>query len=169
MKDEILFFERQRFRQAWLWAIIIGVNGIFVYGFIQQVITGHVFGDKPMSNTGLWISLVLSFMLTALFLSIRLDTIIKMDGIYVRFFPIHLQYKKYEWEQVSQIYVRKYHAISEYGGWGYKIMIGSGKAYNISGNMGIQLVLKNQKKLLIGTIKPEEVTEVLKEITHEKS
>jgi len=169
MKEEILFFERQRFRQAWLWAIIIGINGIFVYGFIRQVLMGHVFGDKPMSNAGLLISLVISLIVTTFFLSIRLETIIKMDGIYVRFFPFHFQYKKYEWEQVSQIYVRKYHAIGEYGGWGYKIMIGSGKAYNISGNMGIQLVLKSKKRILIGTVKPEEVTEVLKKIYHEKS
>nr|MBP6978828.1 hypothetical protein [Lentimicrobiaceae bacterium] len=56
-----------------------------------------------------------------------------------------------------------YSTIGEYGGWGYR-MGGkkAGVAYNISGNMGLQLELKNGKKILLGTKKPVEMEEALK-------
>jgi len=59
--------------------------------------------------------------------------------------------------------VRKYSPIGEYGGWGYRVAgKRSGVAYNISGNMGIQIELKNGKKILLGTRKPEEAKEALR-------
>jgi len=56
--------------------------------------------------------------------------------------------------------VRKYSAVSEYGGWGIK-GTSNNRALNISGNMGIQLETKEGKKILIGTHDSEEVTKVL--------
>jgi len=40
----------------------------------------------------------------------------------------------------------------------------AGVAYNISGNMGLQLELKNGKKILLGTRKPTELEDVLKKV-----
>jgi hypothetical protein len=60
-------------------------------------------------------------------------------------------------------YVRKYKPLAEFGGWGLRFGV-SGKAYNISGNKGLQLELTNNKKLLIGTQKPEELSEALNKI-----
>jgi len=50
---------------------------------------------------------------------------------------------------------REYKPIREYGGWGIRYVIG-GIAYNVYGNKGVQLILKNKKKVLVGTQKPEE-------------
>ena len=36
-----------------------------------------------------------------------------------------------------------------------------GKAYNVSGNRGVQLGLSNGKQLMIGTQRPEELAEAL--------
>jgi len=38
---------------------------------------------------------------------------------------------------------------------------GRGKAINVSGNIGVQLILKNGDKILIGTQKKEEALRVL--------
>lgn len=86
MNSKNLFTERQRFKQWWLWVILLGIMGLFLFGVIKQVIYGQQFGDKPMSNTGLLISTILFSLFTLLFIIYRLDTIIKKDGIYVRFF-----------------------------------------------------------------------------------
>ncbi|TRX37793.1 hypothetical protein FNW21_11915, partial [Flavobacterium restrictum] len=83
MDNTILFSERQKFKQPWLWLILIGINGLFLFGVYRQVISGHQFGTKPMSNTALLIAIGLTFLLTLLFINFRLDTIIKKDGIYV--------------------------------------------------------------------------------------
>ena len=56
-----------------------------------------------------------------------------------------------------------YNPISEYGGWGIKggFSKQTGKAYTTKGTTGLQLTLKNGKKILIGTQKKEEIKRVL--------
>lgn len=165
MDNEILFTESQRFKQWWLWMILLGINGLFLFGVYQQVIGEQQFGDKPMSDTELLIITGLTLLLTFLFINFRLDTIIKRDGIYVRFFPFHMTFKHYNWNNLTKSFVRQYSAISEYGGWGLRFgLFGKGKAYNVSGNKGLQLEFNNNKKLLIGTTKPDELTETLNKI-----
>jgi hypothetical protein len=165
MDNEILFAESQRFKQWWLWIILIGINVLFIFGVFQQVIGGHQFGNKPMSNSGLIITTVLTLLFTLLFLNFRLETIIKRDGIYVRFFPFHFKFKHFSWDALTKVYVRRYAAITEYGGWGLRFgLLGKGTAYNVSGNKGLQLEFNNNKKLLIGTNKPNELTEALNKI-----
>ncbi|RNC85154.1 MAG: hypothetical protein ED556_10190 [Winogradskyella sp.] len=68
---------------------------------------------------------------------------------------MHLRFKIIKWSEIDKAYIRKYDALSEYGGWGLKGGAlwnkAKGTAINISGDIGIQLELKNGKKLLIGT------------------
>ena len=162
MERKQLFAERQRFTQWWLWLILLGINALFLSGVYKQVIGRQQFGDRPMSNTGLIIATALMFLLSIFFVSIRLDTIIKADGIYVRFFPFHLKYKEYKWASLTRSFVRKYAPLSEYGGWGLRMGSGGkGTAFNVSGNQGLQLEFTNKKKLLIGSKKPEELSSVL--------
>lgn len=165
MNKEILFRETQKFRQWWLWLILMGINGLFLFGVFMQVIGGQKFGDKPMSDSQLITATFFTIILTLLFTSIRLETIIKNDGIYVRFFPLHLKFKHYSWERLTKSYIRQYSAISEYGGWGLRIGIfGKGNAYNVSGDDGLQLEFTDKKKLLIGTKKPDDLTQILQKI-----
>ncbi|EAR12449.1 hypothetical protein PI23P_07485 [Polaribacter irgensii 23-P] len=74
--------------------------------------------------------------------------------------------KHIQWQEIETAHVRNYNPIGEYSGWGIKGGLlwnkEKGKYVNISGAIGIQLVLKNGKKLLIGTQKKEEVNNVLK-------
>jgi hypothetical protein len=163
--NEILFSERQKFKQPWLWIILFGINGLFLFGVYRQVIHGQQFGDKPMSNATLLIVTGLTFLLTLLFINFRLDTIIKKDGIYVRFFPFHIKFKHYAWDTLTKSFVRQYFAITEYGGWGLRLgLFGKGAAFNVSGDKGLQLEFTNNKKLLIGTNKPDELTQTLSKI-----
>ena len=165
MANEILFTERQKFKQWWLWVILLGINGLFLFGVFKQVIGGQQFGDKPMSNAGLLIATGLTIALTLLFVNFRLDTTVKMDGIYVRFFPFHLKFKYYPWNSLTKSFVRQYSPLTEYGGWGLRIgLFGKGTAFNVSGDKGLQLEFTNKKKLLIGTNKPDELTETLNKI-----
>jgi hypothetical protein len=62
-------------------------------------------------------------------------------------------------------YIRKYNPIKDYGGWG--IRWGSfrkGNAYNMSGNMGLQLVFKDGKKLLFGTQRSSELDQIIEQL-----
>lgn len=165
MGDEVLFIEKQRFKQLWLWIILLGINGFFIFGVFLQVIGGQQFGSKSMNDVGLLIATGVTILLTLFFISLRLDTHIKKDGIYVRFFPFHLSFKHFTWDTLKKSYIRKYAAIIEYGGWGLRLgLFGKGKAFNVSGNKGLQLEFTNNNKLLVGTKKPDELTEALNKI-----
>ncbi|MBS1585367.1 MAG: hypothetical protein JSS82_07440 [Bacteroidetes bacterium] len=147
------FEETQRFRQWWIWAILALAVGIEVYLFVSRVNTDH---------HGFWIvKLLILVLVIALMLFIRLETKVDATGVYYKFFPVHLGFKKIDWEEVAEAYVRQYSPIGEYGGWGIRLSFKRGKAYNIAGNKGLQLVFKNGKQTLIGTQRPEELNNTL--------
>jgi hypothetical protein len=93
---------------------------------------------------------------------IRLKTEIYKEGISVQFIPVHFKPKQIVWSEIEEYYIREYSPLKEYGGWGVRYnFTGKNIAYNISGKTGLQLVLNNGKKILIGTQKPQEMELVL--------
>lgn len=158
--SKIHFTESQRFRQPAIILLFVILNGGFLYPVIQQVILGYPVGADPVTNFELVLASILSLAFTALFFIFRLDTEISDQGISARLFPLHREFRRFSWDDISHIEVRKYKPLREYGGWGLRFGR-NGKAWNISGNQGIQLVFQNGKKLLIGTNQPEEVQKVL--------
>lgn len=155
------FTETQRFRQLWIWALLTGLLVLFIWAFVQQIILGIPWGNNPASDTGLILFCLIPLGIVVLFLIARLETRIDRMGISYRFLPFHRKWRLIEWSTVGRAYIRKYNSIAEFGGWGIRFGLKGGKAYNVSGNHGLQLELKNGKKLLIGTRKPEELSKHL--------
>ncbi len=91
--------------------------------------------------------------LPVLLYSIRLVTEVRSDGLYLRFFPFHFSFLRFpdRWHQAYEAIT--YSPLGEYGGWGIRYGW-NGKAYNVSGNQGIQLELNEGKRILIGTQSP---------------
>ena len=156
-----IFKEEQRFTQLWLlvllgMSLIVSVT-IIVKEYIQQ--------NSTMSSTEFVLVLLGILLSLALIFIFKLTTRIDEYGIHYQFFPLHLSMRKIAWSEINNAYVRTYNPISEYGGWGLKGGFlwskKKGIAINISGDIGIQLELKNGKKILIGTRKKEEVKRVL--------
>lgn len=165
MDDQVLFAEKQKFTQAWVWVLVVAINLLFLYGIYRQLILGEQFGNNPMTDTGLLLSTGVVVLISLMLFNFRLHTIISREGISVRLFPFHIRYRHYPWESISKAYIRKYSPLKEYGGWGIRMGLGGkGIAFNASGNMGLQLEFTNGKKLLLGTNKPEELAEALKRI-----
>ena len=53
----------------------------------------------------------------------------------------------------------------EYGGWGVRYSLtGKGRAFNVSGNIGLQLEFINGEKVLIGTQVSDKMRDVLEQI-----
>ena len=99
-------------------------------------------------------------MTMALLSSLKLYTRIDAMGVHFRMKPFHFKEQTIPWEDIDQIHVRKYSPILEYGGWGMRYGR-NGKAFNVRGNYGIQIVKKNGKKVLIGTQRPEDAARQL--------
>ena len=92
---------------------------------------------------------------------------INQKSILYKFSPFHYKYYNIDWIQVDKAYIRTYKPLGEYGGWGIRYAFKNGKAYNVSGNIGLQLILKNGKKILFGTQKPEELKEIIDQLTEQ--
>jgi hypothetical protein len=120
-----------------------------------------------MSILGIFWVLLFLFLFNLLFYFLKLETQITQEGIYIRFFPFHQKFKYFDWRFVNKSYLRKYKPLLEYGGWGIRYGF-SGKAYNVSGNDGLQLEYGESKRLLIGTKKPEELKTLLRHLGHLK-
>jgi hypothetical protein len=160
MKPTILFKESQRFSQKLFRTILLLISALFVYAFIQQVLMGQPFGNKPLSDRGIIAALSFLAIFNLLFYSMQLVTTIDEDAISVRFYPFHFFPKRFEWNQLQDVIVREYNPLKEYGGWGLR-GFGKKKAMTVSGNWLVEVVFVNGQSLLIGTCKPEEMKTAL--------
>ncbi len=151
--DNIIFKETQRYNQWWLQILLVISNLAFIY---------NLYANNQLLTHG-W-TLALPVLITLLIYIIRLEFIISTNNIIYRFYPFQIQFKKIEKTEISTIFIRKYNPIFEYGGWGFRTLLRSENgALNIWGNMGIQLVLKNGNRLLIGTQSPNDAEEAVDE------
>lgn len=159
-KEEVLFKEEQKFGSSGLYAamgvIYMIPISIYSYAMYQQFILGIPWGDKPMSDNGLILTFVLVIFVlivaSALLFGSQLSTLVNYNQIKVTFKPFINKPIIYNKEDIRSYEIREYKPIREYGGWGIKQGKKSvGKAYNVRGNIGLQLVLSNGKKVLIGT------------------
>jgi len=164
-KRNIEFREVQKFTQLWLWILIIAPLLYFIWLLLieKQSLAGTSDNISPIWQN----LLVLLFvsLIPLLFYLTSLRTIIDKAGISLRFFPFQFKYHSIPWESIKNYEIREYKALREYGGWGIRYAgKEKGKAYNVKGNKGLQLTLKNGNRILIGTQKAELLEAFLKRL-----
>lgn len=154
------FQEKQTF---WSWWMIILMSFLLLSTVnfdIVNIFKGNF--SELNFNPGMWIIVCIIIF----FSFIQLKTTITEEGIAIQFFPFLLKTRFILWSQVSQLYVKDYNPIADYGGWGYRF--GSeGKAYNTKGSVGLQIIFKDGSKLLIGTQKKDELSRIVIQINQE--
>ncbi len=155
-----LFAEEQRFGQKWIW-LLIGLGAAVCWlAFVQQIMFGEPFGDRPAPDAIVWIIVILfGIGMPWLMLSLKLTVRVEPTRLVVRFRP--LLTRKIQLKDIASCAPRTYRPIREYGGWGIRFSIKNGKAYNVSGNRGVQLELVDGKKVLIGSQRAEELAEAI--------
>ena len=179
MKEELVFYERQRLNK-WLGILImLSIIGIFIYGGIIQIGMGKSFGNNPVSDSMLIIVFVMVLaLLTIIFFVLRMDTVINKEGVWVRAFPFQMRFKFTSWDNISESVVRKTNLIKDKRGIGYRLVIRRSRStgiqmlkltsYNLSGSHLLELTLKNNRIIRIGTQKPEELTKFLDKLNAER-
>lgn len=161
--SKILFREIQHFNQWWFWLILIVafVKGIF--DILKNLIEQNSVSEKDLFSL---VTMFLVFIpIFLLFIFSKLELEISKEGIATRFFPFQ-RAKFFVWEEIEKAYVCQYKPLLKYGGWGVR-GTRKNRALNVSGNWGLQLVMKNGKKLLIGTKSPEDIEAVLQKLSSE--
>lgn len=145
--SDVLFYEEQQFRQAWIWLLFAGITVVV----FLLVFRAHSW----------WLALVVLLLdagILGFMYSLKLVTEVQSDGIHIRFFPLFRQ--TIPFDRISSFYARTYRPILEYGGWGVRFSW-KGRAYNVRGNRGVQLVMTDGKRLLIGSQRADELEQAL--------
>jgi|AntRauTorckE5430_2_1112549.scaffolds.fasta_scaffold01535_5 hypothetical protein len=144
--------ESQKFNQWWLWLII----------FFALAMTAWASYTTYLDNETMVIALLpLIILIGLVFIPLallELRTLITDDGVEVRFWPFSR--RRIFKSEIKSMRVCQYSPLGEYGGWGYRVS-SQGKAYNMMGKQGLQLELNNGEKILIGTQRPEELSDFL--------
>lgn len=164
-----VFNEMQRFNLWWVHLInMVVILPLFYMGY-QWFITKEAVGNVAINDHGAQLAVIFSALLLPIILySIKLRTTIDERGIFYQFIPLQFSKKMIPWNDMKHCEVRTYNPLKEFGGWGLRISIRNGRAYNIKGNQGIQIILKTGKKILIGTQNEREAQEIIQRYCKEK-
>lgn len=154
--EDIAFREEQKIAKVWwITLIIAAITGLMWYGFIRQIILGQPFGTNPGPDWSVWLLwLVFGIGFPIFWAMMRLIVEVRDDYLLVRYYP--LTSRKVLYSDIKQVEARTYSPLREYGGWGIRGW-GNKRAYNVSGNKGVELELQDGQKIMIGSQKPEEL------------
>lgn len=154
------FTEKQQLKLWWLY-ILLGIETIVVCSIMflskdkmtwQEITAAHYF---PIF--AILLPYLIVYVVTKNSFSIKID----VTGINYRYWPF-ARNKFLAWQQIEKLYIRKFDALGEYGGWGYRYRLWfkfKDKAYIFNdANLGLQIELANNKKILFSTSKLEELT-----------
>ena len=144
IEKKTFFKERQRFTHPILFLSVamILLTPLVVYFFSK---------DTKLFQENFLASILTSLVFFSVAYFVQLETKIDESGIHYRFIPFQRKFTSISKDEIQSVFVRTYKPIREYGGWGLRYSFRNGKAINVKGKEGIQLVLKNGKKILIGT------------------
>lgn len=154
MKNNQVYKESQSFITWWLCLLYLLILGAGVY---------TAWSNSDQEKIGEFsVGALIGLAAFAIIFFMRLRSRIDEEGIHIRFFPFIWKEKTWRWDEIGDVYVKRY-GPWEYGGWGYRFGRG-GTAFTTKGSYGIHLVVRrNGAKMLIGTQKPDEVNEILKQ------
>lgn len=156
-----VFTEIQKFDQWWVRIFAFVICLVVLYPIF------HIFQENLQANKfEFWISILATVTtLTIIFgiiFIVKLKIKIDEAGIYYGFLPFAKKLNFAKWQEIKECYVRTYNPLIEYGGWGYRRKLyGKNRAYNVKGNIGIQIVFNDGRKLLLGTQLGDEAQRVI--------
>tara|TARA_B110001454_G_C12705828_1_gene428534 strand:- start:254 stop:721 length:468 start_codon:yes stop_codon:yes gene_type:complete len=150
---ELIFKEKQKFTQKWLWLILI------ILPLLITISPIDLSSDPKLS----YLIILMSLSPMILFYFIELRVMLSNKGLQYQFFPFHLKSYTIKLDEITSFEELTYSPIKDYGGWGIRYGF-KGKAYNVSGNKGVKIYLKNEKNILFGSKKSNELALVLEQI-----
>lgn len=144
-----LFTEKQRFNQWWLW-LLLAVSSVVPIVIWYKEYTNNATSSSNLST------LFILFLVSILFVVMQMKTVVSQENIQLTYSPF--VWKTINLSDIETIKVINYGFV---GGWGIRFWTSYGTVYNVRGNKGLHIRLKNGKQLVIGTQKPQELEKVV--------
>ncbi|TCC91795.1 hypothetical protein EZ428_08585 [Pedobacter frigiditerrae] len=154
------FIEIQQLKLWWLY-ILLGIDTIIVGSIVLFDKGGMSWQDLKdiyfLPVFAIALPYIVVYFVTNNVLTLSID----QCGINYKYWPFSKN-KTVSWTRIEKMYIRKYDAFGEYGGWGLRNRLWfkfNDKAYVFNdNNLGLQLELNNNKRLLFSTSKTEELS-----------
>ena len=148
-----LFIENQRFNQWWLWLLLAASSAAPIIILYREY-------KNSTTSSNLSVLFIL-FLVIILFVVLRMRTVVTKDNIQLMYFPF--VNKTINLSDIATMKVINYGFV---GGWGIRFWTSYGTVYNVRGNKGLHIKLKNGKQLVIGTQKQQELEKVIAQLNN---
>lgn len=152
-EDEILFEEVQKFRQIWIWILVACCVAAGVLTLISVPWSDGIAGISIS-----FFAPLVGFGIAVLIYMAKLRVVVYRDHLFIHYRPFLS--RKIAYDNIKTVKAETYSPIGEFGGWGVRGW-GSNKAYNVSGNKGVRLTFIDDKRLLIGSQKADELAQAI--------
>jgi hypothetical protein len=156
----MLFHEEQRFRLMRQRILLAIPPGAMLLLLAWQVILGHPWGTKPMSNASVIGWTVFLCLVYVRLITVRLVTDVRPGEIAVAMRGFWRE-RRIPLNEIKSAKIVTYDAVRDYGGYGIRTAR-RGKAYIAGGNRGVRLELVKGGEVLIGSACPEELLSAIK-------
>lgn len=147
------FEEEQHFSRALLNTLLL-LMAVFV--LIMWFALGVV---SEEGRQAVFATLIFSILFMVFFFTLKLNTQVTGEGIHLR--TLYVVSRLIRFNDIVSAEDVQYRPIRDYGGWGIRFSR-KGMAYNMSGNHGVKLKLKNGKRVLIGSQRSAELAMAIK-------
>ena len=147
----VLFEERQRFIGHGLIQAVLTVMAAATLAF--WLWTRGSTGAPPLILSGPLLVLVMVVWM-------ELHVVVRPEVVDVHMRPF--RHRIIGVGDIAEAAARTYRPIHEYNGWGIRYGLG-GMAYNVRGDRGVQLVLKDGRRVLIGSQRAEALAKAIAE------
>lgn len=147
-----IYQEVQRVRQWYVWLPVLGFAAFIWYGAVDQLIFGYPFGENPMPD-GVFVVFwgLFGVLFPIGFAAMNLTAEVRHDGLYIRYFPFHVHFKKIAFQDIESYRMVHYRPIRRFGGWGIRFNLKGERAYNMSGSEGVEPHLRDGLVVVIGS------------------
>ena len=154
------FEEKQRLNLWWLY-ILVGIDAVIVGSIVLFDKGGMKYDDlKNVYFAPIW-AVLFPFLVIYLIQKNVLTLKINKEGVYYKYFPFKAKLTPVDWHQLESVFITKYNAFGDYGGYGVKNRLWfkrNDKAYILNDrSKGLQLIFKDGKKLLFSSNKIDEL------------
>jgi hypothetical protein len=158
---DIDFREVQRISMWWVWLAVLVPAVVMGCIFVEQIVHGRPHGEHPGPDWLVWVLTVfLCVGVPALLLILRLTVTVADGGIHIRYYPF--VNRTIPFSDIHSFRARRYRPIREFGGWGIRSGLGKKSAYNASGDLGVELYLKDMKSIMLGSQRHEELAAAIR-------
>ena len=171
----IYFEEEQRWNlpgaRIILMAVALGTAVVCVYLIYWIEFNGETYGNPVDTNRGMIFTAggcsltcwIIYFMLTLSRLYIKITD----NGVFFRFSPYHNKERFISKEEITAFSVRKFNVYREFGGYGLKKIKGKKTwALTVKGNTGLEIIMQNGKKVMLGTQRPDFILTAMEKMSN---